>query len=170
MTVQATPRPVIWTVLFVAVLVGFGGCFLFLDEPEPDPVLGPILNVELTGATASYYTDPSVGSTLVSGDIVDWGSSAATSTLEFTITNTGDAPIAMTQVPAVIIEDTDGSDQSGNFSIPVQPTSPINPGQSAPFEVVLTYTTSISFSVTVRLRTDDEDDDFVLTVSGWGQY
>lgn len=113
-----------------------------------------------------------MGTEVSDGDTIDWFMLAADDSIELTVTNTGNRRITANSSTAVEIIDDDGTDQSGFFDLPTQPDLPIRSGDEAPFDLL--HTSGLAggqpFSIKLRVRLDDDDDDFVLTVTGLGQY
>lgn len=113
--------------------------------------------------------------TIVSGDITpnptdgtNLGSvsfTAGTLSQTFLIKNTGSEDLILTSLPLVIISGTHASD----FSVTLQPSSPVAPGGSVPFSVLFDPSAPGTRTATLSIENNDGDENpYTFAIEGFG--
>jgi hypothetical protein len=103
----------------------------------------------------------------LAADSTDFGQAATGGGIvehTFTIANTGAAPLNLTGVPMVVI----GGAQTNDFSVTVQPNSPISPGGSSTFVVRFAPSQTGARNATVSINNDSDQSPYAFAITGVG--
>lgn len=137
-------------------LESFGWPFLQAYSAPDMAVIGNgqvIVNGDTTPTTAD---DTDFGTALISSGQI---------THTFTISNSGDADLTLTGVPQVGLS----GPTSSNFSVTIQPTSPISAGNISTFDITFAPSTSGQLTATVTITNNDTvQNPYTFVISGTG--
>jgi|GEM_PF-3250929 len=131
---------------------------LVIDFNDPTP------EIDIKGNHVSIADDDTTPDT---SDFTDFGNAYINNTLdkEFTIENTGSDNLALTAVPLVSLS----GDDADQFSVQVQPTSPISVNGSSTFTIRFKPTATGTKTATVTIENSDADEstyNFAIQATG----
>jgi hypothetical protein len=135
--------------------LGIGNSLYTYGTPEMN-ILGNSLSIESGQITASTLDHTDFGSIAVAG-----GTAGRT----FTITNSGLGELMLTGIPKVAV----GGTHSADFTIAVQPTSPVFTAGSTSFQVTFNPSAEGFRDATISIASDDSDENpYTFAVQGSG--